>query len=120
MEGCLLAQEWLELSHYITDMSIARYLVTQTEPGLDVGRRCRCRGIPDSIQIFQEWLNRSVVYAESGKVYDTLCELEFVRIEDYPCSAEENEVFGLTLKYSCFAQLGNEQQCINNSLCTPL
>ena len=36
--------------------------------------------------------SRSVGDAESGEVYGTLCELEFVRVEDYPCSADEDEV----------------------------
>ena len=53
-------------------------------------------GFPDSVKIFREWLNRSFGYVESGEVYGTkpgtLCELKFVWVEDYPCSADDNEV----------------------------
>ena len=68
------------------------HTLKQTEPGPDIGHRCRCWEIPDSVQIFREWLHRSVGLAESDEVYGMLCEPECVRVEDYPCSADENEV----------------------------
>ena len=66
--------------------------LTKPNKGRTSGHRCQFREIPDSVQIFREWLNRSVGYADSGEVYGTLCELECVRVEDYSCSADENEV----------------------------
>ena len=62
-------------------------MVNQPEPGSDVGvgksrLKSRYSGSVSTITLYD---------AESGEVYCVLCELECVRVEDYPCSVDENE-----------------------------